>query len=211
MSVAEVIDLADWAAIKEAKPGNAMPFDWGSLSMPSDCRDFAHRYVRLGLHPILLYGVRDDGACMCGGRHEKAENSIGKHPVGAEWQTRPVDLPGIERALVRDWRHNIGLRMGTQPCGWRLVAIDVDGPRSLLEPLEAKWGALPETLTATSGKGMHLVYRLRDGAAMPKNATKIAPGVDIRSEGGQIVVAPSRHRLGSQYRWLNAREPAVLP
>ncbi|MEI9940200.1 MAG: bifunctional DNA primase/polymerase [Pseudomonadota bacterium] len=36
-------------------------------------------------------------------------------------------------------------------------------------------------------------------------------GVDIRSEGGQIVAAPSVHASGRPYRWFDAREPAVLP
>lgn len=179
--------------------------------MSSDARDFASRYSRLGMHPILLYGVNDNGACMCGADHAGNENSIGKHPVGKGWQTKAPDPAGIARALLCDWRYNIGLRMGLQPNGWRLIAIDVDGPLSLLEPLEARLGKLPPTLAATSGKGTHLIYRLRDGAPMPKNATRFGEGVDIRSQGGQIVAAPSRHRLGRQYRWLDAREPVVLP
>lgn len=179
--------------------------------MSSDALDFVARYGRLGLHPILLYGVTETGTCMCGADHAGSKNSIGKHPIGKGWQAKAPDPAGLARALLRDWRYNIGLRMGLQPNGWRLIAIDVDGPRSLLDPLEAQLGKLPSTLTATTGKGTHLIYRLRDGAPMPKNAARFGDSVDIRSQGGQIVAAPSWHPLGHRYQWRDAREPAVLP
>lgn len=189
-------------------------FGWSTLAMlnSSPCkRDAAAMYARLGLHPILIHGVTEAGTCTCG---RTSCAAIGKHPMMKGWQSLPLDLDGLDDAfndMTGNWRYNIGLRMGMQPGGFRLVAIDVDGPRSLLEVLEAKHGALPPTLTATSGKGIHLIYKLRDDAATPKNRVKLSPGVDVRSEGGQIVAAPSAHASGRRYRWLDAREPAVLP
>lgn len=188
--------------------------DWSALSWISmtDKRDALRIYARLGLHPILLHGVTMSGSCTCGRPHDGDERrSIGKHPVNKGWQTSALDVDALDRALGRDNRYNLGLRMGRQPSGERLIAIDVDGPRSLLEPLEAQMGKLPPTLTATTGKGLHLIFRLRDGAKAPKNKVKLAPGVDIRSEGGQIVCAPSKHVDGRVYRWLDVREPEVLP
>jgi hypothetical protein len=103
--------------------------------------------------------------------------------------------------------------MGKQPDGSRLICIDVDGPLSLLDSVAATAGLLPPTLTATSGKGFHLYFRLPEGAPMPaNNSRKLGPGIDVRSEGGQVVAAPSRHYLpGRQYNWLRCMEPAVLP
>ena len=205
-NAAEIIDL-DAVRLLKGKP---LPFGWHSLTMPSDARDFVSRYVRLGLHPILLWGTDDKGACLCGSCAPDA-NSRGKHPVKASWQTADLDAHGMDDALQREWRLNVGLRMGLQPSGVRLITIDVDGDRSLLEPLEARLGKLPPTLTASTGKGLHLIYKLRDDARTPKNRVKLAPGVDVRSEGGQIVAAPSRHYSGRQYRWIDARPPEVLP
>lgn len=192
-------DLCNWSALT-----------WMSLS---DRIDAVRIYARLGMHPILLWGVRVDGTCTCGQDHfaKKSENSIGKHPVYTGWQRAQLNVPDLLADLERDWRFNIGLRMGMQPNGSRLIAIDVDGERSLLADLEAKNGALPPTLTATSGKGMHLIFRLPEGMEMPKNKVHLAPGVDVRSEGGQVVAAPSRHRSGRFYKWLEVREPAELP
>jgi len=203
-SAAQVIEL-------NAHRRSAVPADWDRLAMlnSSLCpRDAVTMYARLGLRPILVHGVTGDSTCTCG---RPDCTSVGKHPVAKGWQSAPFNVAELDATLTERWNLNVGLQMGMQPGGFRLVAIDVDGPRSLLADLEAKHGRLPPTLTATSGKGTHLIYRLRDDAATPKNMVRLAPGVDVRSEKGQIVCAPSRHVSGRRYRWLEAREPAVLP
>jgi hypothetical protein len=202
---AEVIELATYRR-------EPTPHGWHDLHYvgQSDRRDGAAVYARLGMHPMLLHGVTETG-CTCGDLHVGSERSIGKHPVHKGWQRAVLDVAELDRHLQRDWRYNIGLRMGAQPDGSRLIAIDVDGDPSLLDPLIAQWGQLPPTLVQTSGKGLHYIFRWPAGRDLPKNAVRIAPGVDVRSEGGQIVAAPSWHRCGRVYRWLKVREPAVLP
>lgn len=187
------------------------PDPWRALAWiaQTDKRDAIRMYARAGLHPILIHGIEENGSCTCG--RPDCVKSIGKHPVLKGWQTAAFDLRALDEMLLKNWRYNIGLRMGAQPGGLRLVTIDVDGTRDLLKPLEAEHGELPSTLTATSGKGLHLIYKLRADAPTPKNLVKLSEGVDVRSEGGQIVAAPSEHVSGRKYRWLEAREPAVLP
>ncbi|HEU4544635.1 MAG TPA: bifunctional DNA primase/polymerase [Jiangellaceae bacterium] len=212
--VAPVIDMfahvtPEERAVIEARRGqhNPRPHGWHDLHYISitDKLDAIRIYARQGLHPILIHGVRD-GRCTCG-RHPCA--AIGKHPVHAGWQRAALDLDALDRDL-RDSHYSIGLRTGRQPSGLVLVCIDCDGERSLLEPLEAKFGKLPPTLTASSGKGLHLIYRF-EGKGPPKNRVRLSAGVDVRSEGGQIVAAPSLHASGRRYRWIDIREPAVLP
>jgi len=125
------------------------------------------------------------------------------------WQSAGLDVVRLDRALARNWRLNVGLRMGLQPSGSTLIALDVDGDRSLLAPLEAKHGPLPETLTARTSRGWHFIYRVPADAGI-RNRVRLAPGVDVRAEGGQIVVSPSRHASGTFYTWINIREPAEL-
>ena len=187
------------------------PDPWRALAWLSqtDARDAIRMYARAGLHPIAIHGVSEDGSCTCG--RADCGKSSGKHPVEASWQSKPFDLGALDALLLENWRFNVGLRMGPQPGGFRLVTVDVDGDRTLLTPLEEKLGPLPPTLTATSGNGLHMIYRLRDDAATPRNRVKLSAGIDIRSEGGQIVAAPSVHASGRRYRWIDAREPAVLP
>ena len=188
------------------------PLAWSILGMinSSRCpRDAASMYARLGLHPIRLHGVIA-GKCTCD--REECTTRAGKHPTHASWQRRMLVREQLDRALTQHWRSNLGLRMGHQPDGSRLICIDVDGPLTLLDPFIERAGKLPPTLTASSGRGYHLYFRLPEGVPMPRNRTALAPGLDIRSEGGQVVAPPSAHYLpGRRYDWLMAMEPAVLP
>jgi len=183
-------------------------FEW--IASSHDPRTAAALYVRAGLHPILIHGLTDDGACTCGRPECPA---AGKHPVDRGWQTAPLDARALDHRLRVRWRLNLGLRMGLQPDGSRLVTIDVDGEDAdaLLAPLVAAHGALPPTLTARTGRGgWHLIFRVREGVTI-KNRVRLAPGIDVRSTGGQIVAAPSMHRSGNRYRWTDCRQPEVLP
>ena len=185
--------------------------EWHQLGWVSmtDKLDAIRIYARLGLHPLLLHGLLDDGACTCG--RADCDKSRGKHPILKSWQTATLDIDAIDRALVNNWRYNIGLRTGLQPCGRALVVVDVDGPRSLLEPLEANHGACPPTLTArTGGAGLHFYYWLKDGVQIG-NRAGVVPHVNFRGFGGQVVAAPSLHLSGRRYEWIDIREPAVLP
>ena len=218
MSAAEVLQLEAWrdpdGVLRRAiRPRPAISHGWHDLhcfNAPGtrDKRTAVLIYARLGLHPILLHGIAEDGRCTC--RRATCDKSKGKHPVHASWQTADLDVDALDAALTDNWRLNIGLRMGPQPGGFDLVCIDVDGGRELLAPLESQLGPLPPTLTATSGRGLHLIYRIADSATAPRNRTRIVPGVDVRSAGGQIVASPSLHQSGRYYRWTECRAPEVM-
>lgn len=198
-------------------PGNGLPLSWASLHLSDapGCRDkrtAALVYAKLGLVAIALHGVLDDGVCTCGADPCGDDNrNAGKHPVAKNWQLGDVDPLALDEMLMRNWRFNIGIRTGYQRNGRFLVVIDLDGPRSLLEPLEKEHGPLPPTLVARTGRGgLHFYYWLRSGVEMG-NRAGIVPKVDVRGEGGQVVASPSRHASGNYYTWLDVREPEVLP
>jgi putative DNA primase/helicase len=204
----------EWHVVSDAYRRAPWPHGWHDLNWiaMTDKRDAIRIYRRLGLRPLILYGIDADGRCTCGDP-ECDGNSRGKHPIGGKWQTRTRALAELDRMLIDDYRCNIGLLMGRQPGGYNLVTLDVDGDLSLLDPLIAKWGPLPPTLTARSGKGgTHFLFRVSDEVLSTiKNRVKLSHGVDVRSTGGQIVAAPSRHYSGNAYEWIDAREPAALP
>jgi putative DNA primase/helicase len=184
--------------------------DWSDLEWISmtDRRDAIRIYARLGLHPILVWGLTHDGVCLC--HNGRSCDTPGKHPVESGWQKAPFDLARLDAALVRSPRLNLGLRMGRQPGGLSLITIDIDGGPEVIAPLEKQWGALPPTLTSKSARGTHRIFRVPD-ASIYKNRAKIAPQVDVRSEGGMIVAPPSLHASGATYRWLDCRAPEALP
>lgn len=102
----------------------------------------------------------------------------------------------------RRWPHaNIGLALGALSSG--LFALDVD-PRNggdFWELLD-EFGPLPETVQAlTGGGGVHILLR---GAT---SCGVLMPGVDVKGEGGHIVLPPSVHPNGQPYRWEASSRP----
>lgn len=152
-------------------------------------------YVRHGI-PVFPLHSAINGRCSCGkpdcaspGKHPRTEHGFKDATTDpariAEWWTRWPDA-------------NIG--MPTGPTSGRL-ALDVDprnGGDASLERLTAKYGRLPETAEqVTGGGGRH--YILCDpGISVPKT---LAPGIDLKGDGGYIVLAPSMHASGRAYQW----------
>ena len=101
----------------------------------------------------------------------------------------------------------IGLRTG-EASG--LFAVDID-PRNggdiSLENLEADHGPLPETVESqTGGGGRHLFFRW-PGRPVPCSTGKVARGIDVKGDGGYVILPPSAHASGRQYCWLFGQEP----
>ena len=97
-----------------------------------------------------------------------------------------------------------------------LVVLDFDvknnGFKSK-ELLEKKYGTLPATrIHLTGGGGLHYIYKNPDRTNI-KNTVGFAgfPGVDIRANGGYIVVPPSPHESGKQYEVLDDSPIALAP
>lgn len=212
MSAAEVIDIDAYRIVRQPRQVSWSDLAFFNAPGMRSKRDAIRIYAKLGLFPILLHGVDATGVCTCG--RSTCGKSAGKHPVAKGWQqASAVDLACMDRALMDDHRYNLGLRMGMQPGGFRLLALDVDGPRETLAPLEAELGPLPSTLTSRSGsgKGMHLLFKISADLDV-KNSVRVAGHkLDLRCDGGQIVAPPSKHRSGGFYEWIDIREPEVLP
>jgi len=64
-------------------------------------------------------------------------------------------------------------------------------------------------VAATGGGGRHVYYRLpadRMGEGWG-NMVRAAPGVDIRTSGGYVVMPPSIHASKRRYKWVRGRLP----
>jgi hypothetical protein len=98
-------------------------------------------------------------------------------------------------------------------CNWGAVTgpvsgifvLDVDGNpgKAALKEYQQQGWKLPETLTVYTGRGRHLYFRWPDGQAVRNSAGKLANGLDIRGEGGYVVIPPSIHSNGSHYAFAN--------
>lgn len=112
----------------------------------------------------------------------------------------------IER--VREWwgkepNANIGLNCGKSG----LVVVDLD-KRAAHDGL-AEWASLlaKQRLTIrtstslTGGGGQHLLFKAPEGVKIGNSAGRLAPGIDIRGDGGYVVLPPSIHPSGKPYAW----------
>ena len=136
-----------------------------------------------------------------------------KRPPMTAW----VQAATTDPAIITNWftnlyaDHGVGLAMGRQPDGRMIFALDVDehdvahsGVETLAD-LQAEHGNLPETWCSITGSGgLHLLFT---ADAEVRNG-KAGDGLDIRGEGGQIVVAPSVHpHTGGLYAWEDGFAP----
>jgi len=81
-----------------------------------------------------------------------------------------------------------------------LIVLDMDprnGGYKSRESLAIEHGELAETAEQSTGGGKHLLLRYRN-VKLPK---QLAPGIDIKADGGYVIVAPSIHKSGKHYRW----------
>ena len=119
---------------------------------------------------------------------------------------------------IREWRRqwpdaNIGLATGS-PSG--LIVLDID-PRN---GGDWSWATIragrkiPKTAEQwTGGGGKHIVFRDPGGIG----CGTLAPGLDVKGEGGYIIVSPSVHPSGEPYRWAKESgaklllQPAEVP
>lgn len=125
----------------------------------------------------------------------------GKKPVLRDWTNRPVPTEDGVVAWAR--QGNVGLRTGRVS---GVVVVDVD---------EAKGGRLddvPITVTIeTGGGGRHLYFRAPE-EPLGNSVSKLAPQVDVRADGGQVVYVGSIHPETKQpYRWASGLAPDEVP
>ena len=115
-----------------------------------------------------------------------------------------LDPDEIENIWDHDPDANIGIATGSIS---HLFALDVDldkdkgkdGFRSIRE-WEQEHGTFPTTVMDITGRGgSHLLFAY-DGKDIP-STVDLYNGVDIRGEGGGIVVPPSEHENGRRYEW----------
>lgn len=105
---------------------------------------------------------------------------------------------------------NIAIRTGEIS---RLVVVDIDchegGPNGYhaLAELKSKGMVLPKGtrgygagVVSTASGGLHIYYLLPEAVKLKTSVSVIAPGIDIKAEGGSVVAAPSMTKAG-YYRW----------
>jgi putative DNA primase/helicase len=179
----------------------------GDAAKPCSCRRVT--CPRRGEHPCHKNTCRDRGKHLC---HQSVCENAGKHPR----TKNGVHDASTDEAKIRRWwdiwpEANIGVATGK---GAGFFALDVDPRRDgaeSLASLEAKYDKLPWTRIAdTGGGGVHFLFKCPD-FPVRNSAGELGPGLDVKGEGGAIVVAPSLHAGGKRYRWRKGAPIADAP
>lgn len=86
--------------------------------------------------------------------------------------------------------------------------LDCDGQEGLesLRLASREYGNLADTLAVATSKGGGHLYFSWPVNAVVRNVVKVLPGIDVRGEGGYVIVPPSIHPCGMRYEWLGGRE-----
>ena len=128
-----------------------------------------------------------------------------KTPALTAW----VDNATSDPQLTEHWwnglyrSHGIGIALGEHPDhGW-VFAVDIDthngdGPEEWRQLSGTSLDELNTPWAHTGGGGIHILYT----APNEVRNTKIADNIDIRGNGGQIVVEPTLHPNGTPYEWV---------
>jgi len=127
----------------------------------------------------------------------------GKRPVMEGWSHAPAP----ELKTVEQWagQGNLGVRTG-QVSGITVVDDDTDdgsGTKDL---------GLPVTPAVITGSGRwHFYFKCPDGG-LGNSSGRLAPHVDVKGDGGQVVLPGSRHPdTGKTYEWVPGLSPEDVP
>jgi putative DNA primase/helicase len=132
----------------------------------------------------------------------------GKNGNGKRWGA--TTDPSLIGSYWTNWPSaNLGIACGPESglfvveCD-TLEGHDVDGIASM-QKLFATHGPLPDTIEALSPTGSWHIYFKWPETGSPRNsASKVAPGVDVRGEGGMVIGVPSsKPGRAELYRWKN--------
>lgn len=126
-----------------------------------------------------------------------------------KWKQYQTELPDAP-SLIRWWRDfplaNIGLITGELP---ELFVVEADSEEALAW-LQSQ--DLPHGPVAQSSKSYkrHFYFK-HPGFRVANSASQIYPNVDVRGDGGYVVLPPSVHHTGAVYQWIVSPDDAELP
>ena len=167
--------------------------------------EIAQEYIALGFKLFPVHTL-EDGKCSCGNADCK---DVAKHPITVHGVKDATDDPAKLRDCFTGAYEiaNIGLATGSPS---NVFVVDVDNIDSFVG-LQSNNEPLPRTWEAKTGSGgKHLYFRNPQNVNVKNSRSKLAPGIDVRGEGGYVILPPSVHATGQRYEWINAPDKVTL-
>lgn len=143
------------------------------------------------------------------------------------WSILPVK-PDEKRPYMQNWLQYTKERAGEQVLsGWfthlsgagvgvvtgkisGILVLDVES--HCPQPIEEILRKYPTNMVSRTGSGgYHLFYQYPSNKGRVSNRVRLFDGVDLRADGGFIVLPPTKHPSGGKYEWVNKGMPSVFP
>jgi Bifunctional DNA primase/polymerase, N-terminal/Primase C terminal 1 (PriCT-1) len=136
-----------------------------------------------------------------------------KEPLTKGWPQKATTDP----RKIHAWWHpqkfpgaNIGMPTGARSGVWVLDEDPDKGGTESLKALEAKYGPLPAThMVSTGGGGRHHYFTYTGEVEIRNSARKLGPGLDVRGEGGYVLLPGSA--TDRAYTVANKAEAVAAP
>lgn len=186
-------------------PLNNTPGRAPARRQPADpMATYLRTYTDSGIAVMPLHSVVG-GACTCS-KGPACDRSPGKHPRTPNGK----DDATLDAGIIRAWlaRYPVTNWGGRPPVGQFVLDVDPrNGGLDTLASLELAHGPLPRTRTQRTGSGGFHFWWSYDGPVLGK----MGAGLDIKSNSGYLVLAPSVHISGGVYEFIERAPVAPAP
>jgi putative DNA primase/helicase len=163
--------------------------------------------ARRGFLVFPCYEITPAGDCACPGWFPSRSSdgrcgSAGKHPRTRHGLKDGTADPEVVKTWWAKWPHaNIAIDCGRSG----LLVPDIDprngGDMTLVE-LERRHGRFPDTpRQLTGGGGVHHFFKRPDWPLVRSVEDGLGRGIDVKCDGGYVMVAPANHASGGRYHW----------
>jgi KaiC/GvpD/RAD55 family RecA-like ATPase len=138
-----------------------------------------------------------------------------KRPGLASWTQYQQERPNPNQITLwlEGLYRNSGIGLVTGQVSGNVFVVDADagqgkvGPETL-DDLQMMHDDMPLTWSSkTGGGGRHYFFRAPPGVRIKTSKGELGPDVDVRGEGGFLVLPPSPHPSGQSYQWVEGAEP----
>ena len=127
---------------------------------------------------------------------------------------KPYQSQRASESEIKEWfstkglAPNVGVVTGVIS---QIAVVDLDGPEGIQQAMKL---GLNSSLVTITGNGKQLWFKNTQNSDLSvgtiQNAVRILPGVDLRGEGGYVVVPPSIHPNGRRYRFNRPLSASVV-
>lgn len=158
-------------------------------------REQAHIYLKNGwnIFPLGSMSKRPNFKCLVDTGFWELNEKREKVAKWEQFQTQRVTKDLIDKWWTIDPNANIGLICG-KISGVTVIDIDIKNipENELISAEKIRWKICDATLTSITGTGgLHLFCKYAPG--VPNSKKRVHPQIDIKSDGGYVLLPPSIH------------------